>query len=66
MGSDGSRGVEVVRSVGGTTVAESQDSAVVYGMPKEAQETGCVDLVLPLPGIVERIAAFTRRGPVGA
>jgi two-component system chemotaxis response regulator CheB len=66
MGSDGSRGVEAVRAAGGATVAESQESAVVFGMPKEAQETGCVDTVAALPGIIDRIAAFTRRGPVGA
>jgi len=66
MGSDGSRGVEAIRAVGGATVAESKDTAVVYGMPKEAQATGCIDAVLPLPGIVDRIAAFVRRGPAGA
>ena len=66
MGSDGSRGVEAVRAAGGSTVAESQESAVVFGMPKEANETGCVDALLTLPGIVDRIAAFARRGATGA
>ncbi len=66
MGSDGSRGVEAVRAAGGATVAESRESAVVFGMPKEARQTGCVDAMLDLPGIADRIATFTRRGPVGA
>jgi two-component system chemotaxis response regulator CheB len=63
MGADGSRGVEAVRAAGGTTMAESEETAVVYGMPKEAQLTGCVDEVLALPRIAERIAAFTNRRP---
>lgn len=57
MGNDGSKGVVVVKERGGQVLAESEDSAVVYGMPREAVATGCVDRVVPLPGISQAILA---------
>ena len=58
MGSDGRAGVVAVKKAGGTTLAESERTAVVFGMPKEAVESGCVDEVLPLDEIVERLVEF--------
>lgn len=55
MGNDGSKGVVAVKEKGGLVLAESEDSAVVYGMPREAVATGCVDRVVPLPGIAQAI-----------
>lgn len=40
------------------TVAESADTAVIFGMPEEAIGTGCVDEVLPLPRIAEAILRY--------
>jgi two-component system chemotaxis response regulator CheB len=57
MGNDGSQGVVAVKERGGQVLAESEDSAVVYGMPREAVATGCVDRVVPLPGIGQAILA---------
>ncbi|MGH9441207.1 MAG: chemotaxis-specific protein-glutamate methyltransferase CheB [Thermoanaerobaculia bacterium] len=48
MGSDGREGVVSVRAAGGRTIAESKESAVVFGMPREAADSGAVDEVLPL------------------
>ena len=48
MGSDGSHGVRLVKQHGGQVLAESEESAVVYGMPREAAATGCVDRIVPL------------------
>jgi two-component system chemotaxis response regulator CheB len=62
MGNDGRRGVELVKEAGGIALAESEESAVVYGMPKEAVETGKVDAVLPLEGIVARLCRFAEEG----
>jgi two-component system chemotaxis response regulator CheB len=62
MGSDGRRGIESIKAAGGLTVAESEDSAVVYGMPEEAIATGRVDEVLPLDRMAERLARFARGG----
>lgn len=60
MGSDGSIGVRYVSKMGGRVLAENQDTAIVYGMPKEAIQTGCVNEALPLEGIIEHIQAFAR------
>ncbi|MFB1483942.1 chemotaxis-specific protein-glutamate methyltransferase CheB [Corallococcus sp. RDP092CA] len=61
MGADGAQGVRAVRREGGETWAESEDSAVVYGMPKEAIATGAVSRVLPLDDIGSELAALVRR-----
>ncbi len=48
MGSDGREGMGLIKDMGGTTLAESKETAVIYGMPKEAVNAGVVDRVLPL------------------
>lgn len=58
MGHDGCAGVEAVKRAGGATLAESSESAVVYGMPLAAVESGAVDEVLALPALAERIVRF--------
>jgi two-component system, chemotaxis family, protein-glutamate methylesterase/glutaminase len=58
MGADGSVGIRAIRAAGGRTLAESQESSIVFGMPKEAIATGCIDEVLALGGIIERIYQF--------
>ena len=49
MGSDGAKGMEALKAKGAHTMAEAEESCVVYGMPKAAFERGCVDQVAPLP-----------------
>ena len=51
MGSDGAKGLEQLKKKGAHTLAEAEESCVVYGMPRAAVERGCVDLVAPLPDI---------------
>jgi two-component system chemotaxis response regulator CheB len=48
MGNDGSKGVRAVHEQGGYVIAESDETAIVYGMPREAVATGIVDRVVPL------------------
>jgi two-component system chemotaxis response regulator CheB len=55
MGDDAARGVVEIRRAGGLVLAESEESAVVYGMPKAALDTGCVDEQLALPALIQRI-----------
>jgi len=62
MGSDGSAGVQAVKAAGGLVLAESEESAVVYGMPLAAQASGKVDEVLPLPALAARLTRFARDG----
>jgi chemotaxis response regulator CheB len=51
MGDDGTRGLAAVRGAGGLTLAESERTAVVFGMPRHALAAQVVDRVLPLEGI---------------
>jgi len=56
MGDDGRRGVVAVKQAGGSVVAESEETAVVFGMPQQAIRSGAVDAVLPLqqiPAVIE-------------
>jgi len=59
MGDDGTEGARAVREAGGIVIAESQETAVVYGMPGAAARAGIVNEVLPLQGIAERLAKLT-------
>ena len=68
MGGDGTRGLAAIRAAGGLTVAESSDTAVVFGMPRQAIEAGVVDRVLDLdaiPGEVARWAKSLRERSTG-
>jgi two-component system chemotaxis response regulator CheB len=56
MGRDGGEGAAAVKAAGGLTLAESEETAVVYGMPRAAVEAGAVDEILPLAAIAARIA----------
>jgi len=63
MGDDGAEGIKAIKRMGGTTVAESAESAVIFGMPEEAIATGSVDEVVALDGIPEIITRHaTRKG----
>lgn len=48
MGNDGSKGIRAIKDCGGYVIAESEETAVVYGMPREAVATGVVDQIVPL------------------
>jgi two-component system, chemotaxis family, protein-glutamate methylesterase/glutaminase len=50
MGHDGARGIRAIRSAGGRTIAQDEESSTVYGMPRAAAEAGA-ELVLPLGAI---------------
>ena len=46
MGSDGSLELKLIRDAGSTTIAQSKESALIYGMPKVAVEHNAVDYIL--------------------
>lgn len=48
MGADGARGLQSMHEAGAGTVAQDEDSCVVFGMPKEAIRAGAVDRVVAL------------------
>ena len=51
MGGDGADGIRQIKQAGGRTLAQDEATSAVYGMPKRAVETGCVDSVLPIDDI---------------
>jgi two-component system chemotaxis response regulator CheB len=55
MGNDGSRGVKDVKAAGGEVLAEAEESAVVFGMPREAIATGVVSRVVPIEKMAREI-----------
>jgi two-component system chemotaxis response regulator CheB len=58
MGEDGADGMATIRAGGGVTIAESEASCVVYGMPRAAVRRGGASLVLPLEEIAGLLAAL--------
>ncbi len=60
MGSDGAKGLKKMRDNGAHTIGQNENTCVVYGMPKVAQEVGAVAEVLPLSQIAEAIVARTK------
>lgn len=57
MGDDGARGLLAMRQAGAATVAQNEETSVVFGMPREAIAVGAADVVLPL----DRIAGHLLR-----
>ena len=55
MGSDGSRGLKLIREAGGLTLAQDEGTSAIFGMPRIALESGAVDKLLPLGSIAEEI-----------
>lgn len=55
MGSDGARGLQALRAAGARTLAEHEESCVVYGMPQAAIKLGVVDEVVSLEQMPQAI-----------
>jgi two-component system chemotaxis response regulator CheB len=58
IGDDGAEGILKLKKAGAYTVAQSEESSVVYGMPKEAFLRGGIQKVLDFDEIVEEIIKF--------
>lgn len=57
MGEDGAQGLGQIKASGGVTIAQSEDSCVVYGMPKAAIERGYALRVVSLDALANTIQA---------
>jgi two-component system, chemotaxis family, protein-glutamate methylesterase/glutaminase len=55
MGSDGVEGMKAIRQAGGITLAESEETCVIYGMPKAAVEAGAAERSVPLNRMADEI-----------
>lgn len=60
MGNDGAEGLSRIHQMGGRTIAESEESTVVFGMPRAAVQKGAAEDILDLDRISERILEMTR------
>lgn len=58
MGDDGAQGMKAIRDGGGRTIAESEETAIIFGMPQEAIKAGAVEHVAPLHQIARAIRKF--------
>jgi two-component system chemotaxis response regulator CheB len=55
MGDDGADALGEIKRAGGITLAQSEESCVVFGMPKAAIERGNVKRVLPLEAMANTL-----------
>ncbi len=59
MGADGAKGLLLMKEAGARTIAQDEQSCVVFGMPKEAIKLGAADKVVPLELIAREIINTT-------
>ena len=60
MGSDGCEGMKKIKAYGGYSIAQNEDTCVVYGMPKAVVDSGLADEIKPLDKIAEAIVNAVR------
>jgi two-component system chemotaxis response regulator CheB len=65
MGDDGAEGMVAIRAGGGVTVAEAEESCVVYGMPRAAAERGGADHQMPIGELAGWLATLRAGSPSG-
>ena len=66
MGCDGAEGMKKMLNAGSYTIAQSEETCIVFGMPKEAIAAGGVEQVLPLEQIAPAMINFAKTGAVAA
>ena len=69
MGDDGALGLGMVKAAGGMTIAQNEESCVVYGMPKAAIERGFATRVVGLEAMANTLQALCapdRKEPEGS
>lgn len=59
MGDDGAKGLLEMKDAGAQTIAQDEESSVVFGMPKEAIKLNAAEIVLPLTEIVNHVLSLT-------
>lgn len=62
--SDGATGVETIKQMGGTVIAQDEATSTAFGMPSAAIATGCVDFILPIDKIAEAIVNLVNKGAI--
>lgn len=55
MGEDGVKGMKILKKAGAMNIAQDEDSSVVWGMPGSAVKSGCIDKVVPLKDMAQKV-----------
>ncbi len=63
MGDDGAREITELRRQGGRTIAEAEETAVIFGMPKEVISRGGATKVLPAHKIAQQLQGWIFEPP---
>lgn len=61
MGRDGADGMRAIAQAGGMTIAQDEESSIIFGMPKEAIAANAARHVLPLPKIAPALLKLLNR-----
>jgi two-component system chemotaxis response regulator CheB len=61
-GSDGTMGVEAIKKMNGTVIAQDRETSEFFGMPSAAIHSGCVDFILPLDEIPTALVTLVMKG----
>ena len=61
-GSDGAMGVQAIKKMGGTVIAQDEKTSQFFGMPGAAINTGNVDFVLPIDEIASALVTLVMKG----
>ncbi|MBD2694104.1 chemotaxis protein CheB [Anabaena catenula] len=61
-GNDGTMGVQAVKKMGGTVIAQDENTAEFFGMPDSAIKSGNVDFILPLNEISPALVSLVMDG----
>ena len=60
LGNDGAAGLDAIKNKGGNSIAESEETCIVYGMPKAAVKRGAAKLILPNYKIKDYMLKYAR------
>lgn len=60
MGADGAAGMKEMKNTGATTIIQDEQTSVVWGMPGAAYKLGCVDYVMPIEEIANKILLLSK------
>ncbi|MFI5304135.1 MAG: chemotaxis response regulator protein-glutamate methylesterase [Nitrospiria bacterium] len=60
MGNDGTEGIKKIKNQGGLTLAESEETAVVYGMPRVPAQMGLIDRIFPINQMADQLIRICR------
>jgi two-component system chemotaxis response regulator CheB len=58
MGDDGAAAMKELHDQGGRTIAESEETAIIFGMPHELIERGGANVVLPCQAVASQLVTW--------